>query len=409
MRLFLKFSYQPDESTCGEVVQRIQNHFLDVYEVRKRWFKFDDSFMHKRRGSSSLIQKYPELKEFLYFTEREWGNDVFEEPVISNLDETWFAPNPFKNLGDIPNEMFVTIFRQIPRVYPFMRISLAYDLHITGALDSVPEKEYPLYSKYRRNFSHEAPFAESTLVMEGELKDKKYIHYLVFYLRLPNDVMFEANLPEISSSVMASIRGIGTIQKTEVFHIPDEVEFNQLTKKHAKAEILLGESGENLHSEMLGLKMPHQLPEPFFVLKKAAQNKSMPHNIPTKSIIQLSLGLKGYQYRPRLDTEDSINFGKSTKNHNSINAVFHFGAWSQKLSCEVIIRGLSWRQQIIIPVYPDYIQYPIISEASFKQAVENLTTVIVYLEREIIPRIEEIYGSSPKWFNASGDIYRIKK
>ena len=409
MRLFLKFSYLPDESSCGVVVKRIQNHFLDVYEVRKRWFKFDDSFMNKRRGSSGIIQKYPEVKEFLYFSEREWGKEIFEEPVISNLDETWFAPNPFKNLGDIPDEIFFAVLRQIPHIYPFMRVSLAYDLKIGGALDSVPEKEFPLYSNYRRNFSDKAPFADSTLALESELKNGNYLHKMSFFLRLPNDVMFGETLPVISSSVMASVQGIGSVIKAEVTHIPDELEFNQQTKKKARAEILLGESGKNFHEEMLGLKVPHQLPEPFYVLKEAGQNKSQSEKIPIKSIVQLSLGLKGYQYRPRLDTEDSITFSKSTKNHNSINVVFRFGAWSHKLSCEVIIRGLSWKEQIVIPFFPDYLQYPITSEVLFKQAVENITTVVVHLEKEIMPGIEEIYGSSPRWFNASGDIYRFKQ
>ena len=208
---------------------------------------------------------------------------------------------------------------------------------------------------------------------------------------------------------MASIQGIGSVTRTEVIHIPDELEFNQLTKKKVRAKILLGESGHNYHEEMLGLKMPHQLPEPFFVLKEADQNKSRSEKIPIKSIVQLSLGLKGYQYRPRLDTEDSITFSKSTKSHNSIGVVFHFGAWSHKLSCEVLIRGLSWQEQIVIPFFPDYLQYPITSESLFRQAVENITTVVVYLEKEIMPGIEEIYGSSPCWFNASGDIYRFRQ
>ncbi|MBN2102745.1 hypothetical protein JW835_01750 [bacterium] len=410
MRLYLKFTYQiSKDEPFGNVYRRIQDYFLDVYELKKQWFKFEDSFMSKHRGTNVVIQKYPEMREFLYFSKREWGNEIFEEPVLSNLDDTWVSPNPYKNLGDLREKQFLSILQNIPGIYPFIRASIAFDLHIASQLDALPDKENPVHAHYKREFLQNTPYKDSTLVFIGELSEKNRNNQLVFYLRLPNSVYHANTLPELPSSILGSIHGIGSVETTEAFYIPDEIEFSQWGKKNKEARQLLGEGGQNLYDELVGLKKPNELPDPFFLLKNAKQKPNQTDKkIPKESIVKFYFGLKGYHYRPKLDTRESITLGKSTKNNNSLHAVLIFGSHPSQLSCLFKIRGLFWEERIRVPILSDYYQYPIVSRDSFEKAVENMAAVVVYIEKNIVPKIENICGSSPDWFKTSGEIYKMK-
>ena len=410
MRLFLKITYQiPHDEACGILYKRMRNFFLDVYELKKRWFRFDDSFLSKHRGSSAVIQKFPELKEFLYFRKREWGNQLFEEPVLSNLDETWMTANPYQNLGNLSEEKLVTIIQNVPKFYPFIRFSIAFDFHISSMLDSISDKEYPVRPSYKREFVRNAPLSDSTLVFECDLTEQQKRNYMTFYLRLPNQLYYAEKFPDLPASILTSIRGIGSVSTSEIYYISDEIEYSRMESKKADAHHYLGDFGKNLYDELIQVKKPNVLPDPFFVLQDSMhKSKKKIPKIPKESIVKLCLGLKGYHYRPKLDSEESITLVKSTKNHNVILVVFHFGSWSKKLSCTAILKGLAWEEQIQIPFYPDYNQYPIASEETFKQAVENIAAVVLHLEKNIIPEIEKIYGSSPAWFRADGNICKIK-
>jgi len=409
MRLFLKFIFQVSENeSFGKVYHRIKDQFLDEYVLKKQWFKFEDSFTSKHRGSSIVIQKYPEMKHFLYFSKKEWGNEIFEEPVLSNLDDSWALPNPYKNLVDFPDDQFVSILENIPDIYPFIRSSLAFDLNLDSQLDSVPDKEKPVHSAYKREFSENTPCSNSTLIFQSELGEKHRDNYLALFLRLPNTVYYAKTLPELPSSVLSSIRGLGTVAVSKSFYIPDEIEYSQWEKKRKEAHYFLGEYGENCHDEFIDLKKPNDLPDPFFLLKNNEQKKhKSDKSIPKESIVKFYLGIKGYHYHPQLDTRESITLGKSTKNGNALQVVVHFGSCPSQLSCIFKMIGLSWEEQIRIPFLSDYYQYPIVTRDSFEKAVENVSAMTAFLERNHAPKIEKIYGSSPVWFKASGEIYKI--
>lgn len=409
MRLFLKFIHDVSgDENCIDSYRRIRKYFLDVYSVKKRWFRFEDSFINKHRGSSVLITKYPEMKPFLYFSKREWGDEVFEDPVLSNLDESWEAPNPYKITDDLTDTQLGSILTHIPGIYRFIRSSIAFDFDISDGPGPLPEKEKPVHTAYKRTFLKNASCSDSTLIFQNDRIEREGRNQLAFYLRLPNRVCYDKTLPELSSSLLSRIRGLGPIAASELFYIPDEIEFSQWEKKQKETRKRLGPEGRDLAEELIGLKKPNALTDPFFLLKEAGQKSSRSgQKIPKESIVRFYFGLKGYQRRPRLDTRESIMLVKSTKNSNALQVTVHFGSRPSQLGCLFRVRGMGWHEEIRIPFLPDYYQYPIVERESFEKAAENAAAAAAYLEKNVVPDIETIYGSSPAWFRADGEIYPV--
>jgi hypothetical protein len=394
MRLYKKVHFRLNKSDkTGDVfriiMQALQGTEFSFYPAFYAADYASDSRLKFVSAVDRLTKKYPLLKKYEGV---EVHTDTNRAPskYLSTLGEGWNVP-AHTQTGEITPELLEAIADGIPRSYPAHHSTFVFDQidwNGKGETDA-PAPHHEASPRFPSHYHYPSVILQSDWWISGRTINL----WATVDLAVPDEG--SKSLSEISQKAQQCIEKLGKVQKEELIIVPSREKELELIPKMEKAKEITRDY-DRLGAYWQGSNplpdFPYSLPDPY-------NQVDTEESVSPKKVIQDLLKPRGYRYRSNFSGLGTYHLVKRLPSHNRVVLEFDFAPMARALSCTMYVQGMYWKHGLDVK-YSNGItpcQYSIKSAESLDMAVANMAAAIDFLEREYVPKLEDIYGDSPEW------------
>ncbi|WP_232698670.1 hypothetical protein [Brevibacillus daliensis] len=391
MRIFTKFHFRLSKSDkTGDVFRKI------VQALKEADVEFEPGIYVTDPGNGTvssvdrIIKKFPTMKEYEYM-KSDWGTDTPPNKALSNLNGGWDVPH--HNQTEISIEVLEGIADGIPRAYPSNKTTFVW----SGAKWDDNDKHAIHANHEKANPGYPMSYYSSSVILQSDWWVSGRTLNLWAMVELPAPSEVDVKLERISEKAQKFISLLGKIQKEELVIVPSFEEEQDILKKREQAlEITkwYDTARKKWDAPHPYPPFPHTLPNPSLL-------HDTDESVSPKAVINQIFKSKGYKYLSNFSGRGIYTLVKRLPNNNRLVLEFDFTPIGRDLSCALTYQGLFWnnRVQVRITDNTDYCpnNYHITNTDILEKVVLNMAAAVDFLEKEYVPKITEIYGSSPVW------------
>lgn len=345
-------------------------------------FSFTESNYNKVRAVDRLIKSFPQLEKFKSMAREKVEGRASQ--LVTNFD----SENK-KMIGQIDVEVLREIFAGIPRRFPVhcarLEICGLKELNQTGARDvdfsifelnesgTLSSPQSPCISLVSDWWT---PGRTNSVVVQSQ------------HILPPHDM---DKVPEIEG-LSQILEKIGKFRNSYLTIGRDTREKEAILESKVKVDELKNKIQSKI--SMVYFKLPNTLKTDY----KLDREYQPP--ISFKNSLKKVFGKLSYKYQPSKSGSGVYYLSKRTIYNNQITLKCDLTPIVKYASCDFVINGLGWGNSIAIKAggQTEAQGIQISSQVDVEKYIENLAIIVDFLEKEYVHGIENIYGSSPKWF-----------
>lgn len=355
----------------AEMMARIRKAFLDTGhgEPFLRFTFTDSPAANAVSAIDRALKRHPEMDRFI--TNRKLGNGLLGARILSNA------------LSDEPVEYATleAIAAGVPRSFPFHAISLHF---------YAPEFGERLIGLPAAGHSYPGILVTDNWWVSG--RQRELNAYTVFEVET-SDKKLPPNPPRID----ALLKACGKPKKPIQVRIlaPGGGLAVSIPQTNTEAVRLVASEYRARLAELVeAAAMPHELPP---AAKAFEENLGVLAG-PRKPALEASFKPMGYSCT---GGSGVFHLTRRTEGNHTAELYLDVGTWSHMVSARFSVHGAGFQAALEIPVSARiYGQYPIGDAEQWQKIVENLAAMVRELDRTFVPKIEEVAGPSPAWFEA---------
>ncbi len=340
----------------GEILARVHSLFRQVdMEVR-----FDCSFCESPGDTGlaldRLFKRHPQLRE-LHQVMSIPGLVTQELPMISGNQDT------------IPFELVCEVANGIPRSYPF-------PIATTQFVSDAFTPKSPLPESYSTGIS--------AVTMAGFMGRKCNLT-ATYEVEIADNAKAPALPPAPLAPLLALLGKPAKTNRTSLAAAPPN---------HAPLQEIVYRYRQRMAEISLEANLPHTLPP----LLDALANRSVEH-YPLKPALVARFGPMGFRCK---GGSGIFNLYRKSANNHVIGLMLDVGTYSRMLTAQFEFFTPGYRASIHFPVARGLnpLQYPIGSAEQWAQLVDNLATLMNWLEPTLLRELDAAAPPAPAWFEA---------
>jgi hypothetical protein len=211
--------------------------------------------------------------------------------------------------------------------------------------------------------------------------------FLDVCIELPIPDAKAKKLPKLPEKVMEKLSCLGKPSLGKCF-VELGIESEELKEKKEKLKLL---KYEDLHK---------QVPFVYDELMWGGWHDTVEAHLKLKDVLNEVFKPLGYRYNTKLShPPNEYTITKLTKNNNLIRVFFMMSSFHSNFQVEFYYEGINWSKQIRCAldkaeVYSGYFK----DEENLRCILENVLSILEFLEAHIFPECDEIMGGSPTWY-----------
>jgi hypothetical protein len=347
-------------------------------------FFFSDSPLNSVSAMDRMVRAFPQAAPFLY---QGLVGPPHHRPadarMLSNYPPPWTEHNPHSPEGSLAPEVLEEILRGIPRRFPVFDAGVIFD-----GVDWAGAGEGLAAGPAGTGREPVTPMDWGYLFPSVSIRKFRDVHATAVIAcddpSAPLDPVTRGKLEQIGRSRQQQVRaGFSPAELAE--HLARKAEAERaLAAFEAQAGAWLAER----------VRLPFEFP-PERDLLLADVRFSL------KDALGPVFGSRGYRHAPHLGDASVFILLKATSGHHVLELCASRGTWSRSISCQFRFAGLETLHTFNLPSGPERrFQYAPGDQEQVVRVVANWGAVVDALERDLVPRLEAIYGADPPWFPA---------
>lgn len=195
------------------------------------------------------------------------------------------------------------------------------------------------------------------------------------------------------------IASLGKVGLTHTSLVLSEEEDKKIDSLYDQSQKFYAEYESTVANHINRISFPHDLPAPSWEMAMSGFEKVGSLKEPLVEVFRAM----GYRYEPKQSGRGEYCLQKRTPRGNLIKLSLDTGFMTKSVSAGLYLSGLGLRYNFsLLPIsakLTSISQYPILDLEHWRKIVENLGAVVDYLESQIIPGIDEIWGQCPLWYS----------
>lgn len=394
MRVFKQFDYIITKKETPQVLLSNVKNALHDLEWAGGPIIFYLSNSAFRTGVSSVaraVKNIPILGKFEFKRPHVHGEVTLEYSVLSNLPSGWDEENTNEVYDSLDINTVEEIFNGIPRSYPFHEAVVVFDQinwMKCGIGPAIPLVQIPGKKPYVWLGGYLSP----SIILKSNWWVNGRENSLLATIEVQPPEPSQEKLTELGKNVLDILNKLGKIKRTELVAVPDEAEAIFLHDVRNRAETVISTIKDNYNNIFSQVDLPYELPNP-----KSLNGTFDP--LSPKTVINKYFKAEGYKDYSNKSVRGCYFLAKRTAMNNQICLQFDFAPMARMLSSTMQVKGPLWKWGITINFSPHCAtQFPIDSEEILDKVIANAVKIVKYMEQTMVPRLEEIYGSAPKWY-----------
>jgi len=335
---------------------------------------------HSRVSSvDRALKRFPELRAVERRTEAT-KNGIPSTRVLTN------RPNLGGTREVIPFNTLLEVARGVPRTFPFNDVAIHFVVRsLSGGLEMLPTE-----------VGHDAGISVTdSWWISGR---QRSLSALAILKTDPS----ARQLPKLPDEVTALFAACGKMRKTIQLPLAD------MTPTLIRPAI--PESGQAITATVQECRT--KMPE---IVERAG----LPHDLPSieDALRMTPLGQTAGPRKPPLvaafkplgynchGESGTFTLRRRTRKNLTLELYLDVGSWSHLVSASFAVHGMIGGRTFVasrrLPVAARAMtapQYPIGDAERWRQIVENLTALVIELERTFVPAVEDVSGPAPEWY-----------
>lgn len=198
-----------------------------------------------------------------------------------------------------------------------------------------------------------------------------------------------------SSEFIASLGQVGLTRSDLVF---SQEESKQIDSVSEHSQKFYADYENTIANHIDRISFPHNLPDTWEMGMSGFEKIGS-----LKEDLAEVFRKRGYRYQSKRSGRGEYCLQKRTDRGNVIELFVDTGFMSKNASASLRLSGLGldcgFYPLPISAEVPSRNQYPILDLEHCRRIVENFAAVVDYLEKEIIPGIDELWGPCPLWYS----------
>lgn len=345
--------------------------------IARLLFSFEDNPVSTVSGVERIVRALPETARFLH--EPPPPSGVRE---LSNFPAPWIGSNPNAPGEPLGPDVLDEILRGIPRRFPVWRAGVTFDgVDWPGTGERLPAGP----ARGERD-----PVAPS---------DWRYLFPSVsiqrWHGRASGHAIVECPDPaaELDRVTAGKLARIGRVERQDVRagFSPEELAEHQ--RRKAEAEAVVTEFKARTDAWLADqVPLPHGWPP-------ARASRADAGRFSLKAPLVRQFRPMGYRRVPEPAGSATFTLLKPTTGHHVLQLHADRGPWSRYVSCLFGFVGLAIVHGWNLPADERRAaQYAPRGQGDVDHVVANWVAIVQALERDLVPRLEAIYGDGPSWF-----------
>ncbi|MBM3473975.1 MAG: hypothetical protein FJX75_11960 [Armatimonadetes bacterium] len=400
MRLFRRYTYRLSrQDTAAALFERATEVVREVRGTEQPVrFYFRDQLGAGMRGTVSALsrvyKRFPELQRFSFTAVEKVQHPLFgPDTLSSNLPQPWQEANVNGMCDLVPTEVLLQILQGVPRAFPFAHVTVICD-EIDWLGDGLG---YRPPAGDRLSAFIPLEYLRSSLSIQSNWWTSRREVNLSAVVEVEPPALDAPTLPELPERACKALDRLGKRHWSFPKAAASPEEQAVLDTARQSVQPFLEGITANVQGPLEGIPLPHALPpEPYF----AALRESVSVKVPVLATFKP----RGYRHLAKQSAQGTCRVAKRTPNHNLLQLSFDAGTWAQAPSAVFAYRGPLWFHSVWFAFRPGQRnpQYPTPTQELMDQVIANAGGVVDYLERTVVPVLDEAYGPAPAWFEYEG-------
>lgn len=375
-RLFV-YSSPPREPLADTFVRVLATVGRPGDGIARLLFYFEDGPVSSVSGVERIVRAFPPTARFRY-------EGPGESTVLGNFSPPWTGGHPDLP-GDSPGldpAVLEEILRGVPRRFPVWKAGVTFDgVDWPGTGEGLAagpargERDPVAPSDWRYLFSS---------VAIQRWHGHASCHAMV---ECPDP---SARLDPVTTGKLARI---GRVQRQDVRAGSTAEELAEHGRRKAEAEAIVQAFKAGLDGWLADrVSLPHPWPA-------ARAGGVWDVRFSLKAPLVRQFRPMAYRSVPEPAGSGAFTLLKPTSRHHVLQLHVDRGTWGRFVSCQFRFVGLEITHAIDLPAAAGHVgQYRPCNQEDVDRVAANWIAVVQGLERDLVPRLEAIYGDGPPWF-----------
>ena len=394
MNLFRRYTLpvahdKPLAETCRRIASAARA--AGQTSVRARFY-LGDRIDLKTSGVDRAIERFPWVAPLVITGEH--------RKALSNLDARFEEGNPAHD-APIDADRIAELLDAVPRPCPFGLCLLVFDdLPFLAPADF---RVIPPFRKRARSVhipnstsAFHADAAPEITLSARMASNKVKQQALTATIAMPRVTADARTLPPLDPAAAAALDAIGKRSHEELLVQSEVADRDRIAATNG----LVGQISQRWDAQREDVTRRLALPHPDLPLERGPHVHGYTPG-PLKPTLIDTFGPRGYRYRPRASGRGNYRLAKPTVRNNRLTLELDVGPISHEMSCRLDVEGWTWSHHLTVGCAagrPAKGGYHVRSDEMMRQMVANAAVIVDYLEREVVPTIEEARDAPPAWW-----------